>query len=218
MRIETNNFYFNQYAGLGATSKAFSNSLPEQTDEKESETQKTSPVFNFTRVESGSMNFRTELNTKYIGKGLSTDYLKVLENKEDTDAIDTAFFKKDKEDNERMEEMNTLLKKMGIDGKVAEYSRQMIPQNYASYYIETEGDAENLFILELENGELMFTETNQSREQLYDLFSEAQTALGLNEKLSIKMLKEAFAKFFDIPELKDFILEFSGMKRDYSLK
>jgi len=217
MRIETNNFCFNQYAGLGATSKAFSNSLPAQTDEKENKSSNNLPAFNFTRIESNTINLKNSIDTKFIGKGLSTDYLDVLDN-EDTAAIDAAFFKSVEEDNAKIEEMNNLLKKMGINGKVAEYSRQMVPQNYASYYIETEGDAKNLFILELENGELIFTETNQSRERLYDLFIEAQTSLGLNEKLSIKMLKEAFAKFFNVPELKDFILEFSGMKRDYALK
>lgn len=108
-----------------------------------------------------------------------------------------------------MEKMNNLLKKLGIDGEVANMTSETVPQNYSMYYIECKGDLKNMLVIEFENEELSFIETDQSSDKLFDTYDRVRTSLGMdNGKLSVEQLKKVFADYFNVDELKDFIWGF----------
>jgi len=113
----------------------------------------------------------------------------------------------------KQEAMNALLKKLEINGQVAGFSMQTVPNFRVEYLIVTEGDAKNLFILELENGELLFAEIDgdyYGNGETARKFAEFQYELfGPARKLSVDEMKELYAKFLNIDKLKDFLLEFS---------
>ena len=116
--------------------------------------------------------------------------------------------------------MNNIIKKLGINGNTISISKESIPQNYTSYYIEIENSAKNMVIYELENGALVFTETTLDPNTLQTKFGEARYDLGLNDgKLDVDDLKKALAAFYDVEELKDLFKEFFVSKekaRSYS--
>lgn len=213
MRIGQNNLYFTQYTGLGAKSNILSENLTIESAEMSDEKSETSPAFYSTRINNNIMaQLGAGTNTQTDGNLFSKEKYGTAENSEDINSEDLEDSKKI--DN-KMKTINKLLEKLGINGKVTACSVETVPQNYTTYYIETEGSAKNIAVLELENGELMFAETDLNEKNLSFLFGEARASLGLNSgKLSVEALKKAFAEFFGTEELRDFILEFSGMKRN----
>lgn len=207
MRIEQNNQYFIQYTGLGAKSKSISKKdavpnflgdLAIESDEK----LECSPLSQFKMANN---NITPQLGVS-ANKQITDDELSV----ENDDGLASMAIL-----DEKRAVMNNLLKKLGIDGQVNTISMETVPQDYTMYYIETnESDAKNILVIEFENGELGFIETDQDKDTLFYSYHRARTSLGMdNGKLSVDKLKEIFAKYFEVDELKDFILEFSGSEK-----
>lgn len=199
MRIEQNNQYLTLYGNTqkktentSKNAQTFYESIPEETaTETVNDKSTLSPLYAYTKF-----NNLTPTET------------------DDTENIDTEISDTDA----KWEAMDNLLKKLGINGKVSEMNVQTVPQNLSMYYIETEDDSKNMLILEFENGELLFTETDKNSKDLFYDYEINRTFLGLaDDKLSVDELKKIFAKYFNVNELKDLILEFSDSKKDYSL-
>lgn len=114
---------------------------------------------------------------------------------------------------EKKEIMKGVLEKHGIKGEITSMAVAHEPGAYAAeYYVETEGDGKNLLILELEDGELVFAETDRrmsgSREDAnawawdfavlsHELYGERQHDLSKDE------LKHLYATFLGADEMKD---------------
>ncbi|HHX62160.1 MAG TPA: hypothetical protein GX707_15840 [Epulopiscium sp.] len=209
MRIENNRQYFAQNTGLGTklkinTEKDVAQIYSRDTVIKpnvKNDSLESSPLRHFTRANNNMLKLGGESKIHTIGNELVVENDDDMETNADLEII-----------NAKRTKMNNLLQKMGVKGQLTAVSHETVPQNYTTYYVEAEGDAKNLFIIELENGEFIFTETNHDDRTLTKSFGESRYSLiGIDEgKLSVDELKKAFASFFDIDQLKDFSLEFLG--------
>lgn len=213
MRIEQSNQYFTQNTGLGAKPKSlsekydvqiFSGNAAGESDGKTNEKSGSFRPSHFTKV----LQLGVGANVQAVSNRLS------VEDDEDIEAVALA---EQKVLAAKKEAMNDLLKKLGINGEITSWGMQTVPNNYTTYYVETEGNAKNLFILELENGETLFTETERdvkSRDSAQEFAELHRELFGMGKgepmKLSINELKKLFAKFFNVDELKDLILSFTG--------
>lgn len=211
MKIEQNNRYLTHYTGIGAKAKATGKEADALSANVVSEssgkiyqglgrTQFASPV---------------RVNTNVIpqliqeAKVTSSDSSSV-EVDEDIVAMHAANLKIDLA---KIEAMNDLLKKYGIDGQVTMSSMQTVPQDFAIHYIEIARSSTNLVVIELENGELVFTETEKDAKSFFDDFEKDFNLNGINGKLrngklSTDELKRILAEYFDVDKLKAFPSEY----------
>lgn len=214
MRIDGYNQNFIKYTVLGAKSRLlpkkntiqdFSRNLSTESNEKLG----SSPLLQFKMFNNNIIS--------QLGTGINTQPAKT-ENDNDIETIEAMDTQFAEELNAKRKSMNALLKKMGINGEVSEISKETVPQNYTMYYIETKDDIKNMLTIEFENGELMFIETEENRKDLFYAYEKARTSLGLDKgKLGVDELKKIFAKYFNVDELKDFILELSNPDKKLNL-
>lgn len=112
--------------------------------------------------------------------------------------------------------MERLLKKLGINGEIVESARETVPQCYSMFFVEVEGDSPNIVIIEFENGDLMFTEAECDRCPTEDVLGKALAKyVGIDgRKLSVAELKEFFAKFYNVEELKNLLWVYPSTDKD----
>lgn len=218
MRIGQNSQYLNQYNKLGANSKVFSKNLFADFSEETDNTLENPTSFNFTGV-NRNMIFQLGAggNKKFISNEDAVENEILTENEnikdlEDLEAIEAIENEAIERDVKKWNQMNNLLEKLGINGKLVEHRWQGVPQEYSAYYIKMENSDKNMIVFEFENGEMDFIETDLSQKEIQNLELAAKRALGVNSKfdskLSVAELKKAVAKFFNVDTLKDFLFEF----------
>lgn len=216
MRIGQNNQYLTQYVNSESknlskkdTSQIFSIDLAKKSSEESNKKLGSSPFFQFISARSNTIPQSENIQT--TSSNISAENDTDIEIDEDMEEFNKCM----EELGKKRTAMNNLLEKFGINGQVRGISETFVPNHYSMYYIETEDDTKNLFIIELENGKFVFTETEQTEnevrkllhEKIYELLGPCD--LSNPVKLSVDELKKMFAKIFNVDELKDFILEFS---------